>query len=451
MSEDSGKASGRILNFAHIEKTAGTTLRFLLEDHFDHREVFDGYFKWLMTGKAISSSHKLYRTHIPDLLQRLGAAAICVDDLTVLRDPIDRAASSYLHWIRERRSFDLDLAKREKLISSEFARYLRGSPSEVFRASCAPHMPRDYQTRWLAAAGAFEPLDPWVGDAAPLDDAKRYLKSCRWIGRVEHMREDLLALHLEMGWRPANLGRRENVREASQRVELTDADRASLQVSHPADMQLLAWAEEEIAERLKNRMASLSQSLDAAAVKGAWGEYSALPSPTRQSVPSSALVEACERVYLSGRLSRKPGAGATVFGAASALDGDGWQRREYTDDGSVIPYRWSGPGPLSDFDVPVVAPKGGILRIHVIAWQTPKPLILRGYANGQAMGEAKMMPASEGGLVWMAEFPPVDPSLGFVRFSLEVPSTVRLCDFADTPDRREVGFAYRQVSVRPFH
>jgi hypothetical protein len=37
----------RLLNFAHIEKTAGTSLRSLLADHFDHWEVFSRSFKSL--------------------------------------------------------------------------------------------------------------------------------------------------------------------------------------------------------------------------------------------------------------------------------------------------------------------------------------------------------------------------------------------------------------------
>jgi hypothetical protein len=439
--------SGRALNFAHIEKTAGTTLRYLLEDHFDHREVLLHHFRWLMSEKCVAREHRVFRHHVPEFLRKLGGSATGVDNITMLRDPVDRMASLYLHWIRDLNLIDIDLALSQKNVSPGLADYLRSGPSNSFTIHNARLMPRNYQTRWLAAAYASEPPDPWSEEPAQIEPAKRFLKSCRWLGLVENMRQALLALHLEFSWRPTNLDRRENEKGPGQIINLTEEDRQRLRSEHAIDDALYCWAAKETANRLRRAIDERVGELHSAVLDRSWADYKKLPSTMARGQEEADLFENCERAYLLRRLAARPACSTVVFDAASALVGDGWQRREYDEGGTVEPYRWSGPGPVSDIDLPLTAPRGGYFRLHVNAYQSRYSFKLSGFANGLAMGEPSIESSSEGGIVWTAEFPPTSSSLGFIRFSFEVPKIERLCDIAETPDRRSVGFSFRRAAA----
>jgi hypothetical protein len=432
------------LNFVHIEKTAGTTLRYLFEDHFDHSEVFLGQFRWLVAKRDVKPQNRFFRHHIPELLRNLGEVATFVDQLTTLRDPVDRMASHYLHWMRLE-EIDIDLALSQRNVSFELAQYLRSAPSASFNIENALLMPRNYQTRWLAAAHSSERLDPWAAEPPSIEAAKQFLKSCRWIGLVENIRQSLLALHLEFSWRPTNLDRRENEKHPGQKVELTENDRRRLRSEHDIDCALCSWARKEAADRISRAIAVRMVELESTALDRSWKDYKKLPASI--VTQPDDLFEFCEKAYLLRRLDAAPHSGTLVFNAAAALVGDGWQRREYREDGSVEPYRWSGPGPVSDIDIAVAAPRGGYFRFHINAFQHRMPFKLRGFANGLAMAEPTIEPSNEGGIIWSAEFPPIKGSLGFIRFSFEVPEVARLCDFADTPDRRLVGFSFRRAAV----
>jgi hypothetical protein len=93
----------------HIPKTAGTSLRWMLEDEFGSRQVYPGeyYLKslsngWYLTGSAILSEY----SHLPFHRVLVGHFTAAMADMvpeqyrtaTILREPIQRSLSVLAHF-----------------------------------------------------------------------------------------------------------------------------------------------------------------------------------------------------------------------------------------------------------------------------------------------------------------------------------------------------------------
>ncbi|HTY55471.1 MAG TPA: sulfotransferase family 2 domain-containing protein [Candidatus Binataceae bacterium] len=179
-----------VIIFLHLPKCGGTTLNRLIEWEYNPLEVFSvdpSFFRWSYWRLAKTPIERLkrirvFKGHMPfGLHQRLSRPATYI---TVLREPIDRAISSYYYA----QSYKLDPQHRiaSKLSLEE---YIRTTPKE------------NVQTKLLA--GYTNGYDFLSGECTPamLETAKRNLsESFSLIGLTERFDESLVLAKIMFGW-----------------------------------------------------------------------------------------------------------------------------------------------------------------------------------------------------------------------------------------------------------
>jgi hypothetical protein len=179
-----------VIIFLHLPKCGGTTLNRLIEWEYNPLEVFSvdpSFFRWSYWRLAKTPIERLkrirvFKGHMPfGLHQRLPRPATYI---TVLREPIDRAISSYYYA----QSYKLDPQHR---IASRLSleEYIRTTPKE------------NVQTKLLA--GYTNGYDFLSGEcnAAMLETAKSNLsQSFSLIGLTERFDESLVLAKILFGW-----------------------------------------------------------------------------------------------------------------------------------------------------------------------------------------------------------------------------------------------------------
>lgn len=179
-----------VIIFLHLPKCGGTTLNRLIEWEYNPLEVFSvdpSFFRWsywrlAKTPVGRFKRIRVFKGHMPfGLHNRLARPATYI---TVLREPIDRAISSYYYA----QSYKLD--PQHKIAAKlSLEEYIRTTPKE------------NVQTKLLA--GYTNGYDFLSGEctAAMLDTAKQNLEqSFSLIGLTERFDESLVMAKLKFGW-----------------------------------------------------------------------------------------------------------------------------------------------------------------------------------------------------------------------------------------------------------
>lgn len=301
-----GLDDSEVLCFLHIPKTAGLTLRGLLDNRF-HLDAIcpaDSYATFRQLAPETLSPYRLLRGHFwSNIDQRLSNPAVY---LTMLRDPIERVLSQY-HYVRTDPSNRLlyDMASRmtlEEYLHDEFI--------------CEETL-RDVQTRYLSAA--MQPATEY--DVVPsvhlgLDRAKETLAAAAFVGISERFADSLRLLAYTFDWRPFEAFEHQNasqgrVRRESVAPRLLDRIREL----NANDMQLYAFA----VELFEGRLAQMSDEL-------LWESHSSRRSVERGPVKRARIT------------------------ADEPWSGDGWHPPEI--DGKGHRYRWMArPAAYVTFDV----------------------------------------------------------------------------------------------------
>ena len=182
------------LCFVHIPKTAGLTLRIILDSRFRWNDICpaDDYSTLAAFSKDDIGEYRLVRGHF---WQNVGE---CMSSqpllMTVLRDPVERTLSQYEYTRREPANGPLYDLVRNMTIEE----YLR----DEFLREC---FVRDVQTRFIAPVS--QPVDP--NEFAPLvhlgiEQAKSNLLKFRFVGITERFDDTVRLLAHTLGWRPIN-------------------------------------------------------------------------------------------------------------------------------------------------------------------------------------------------------------------------------------------------------
>jgi hypothetical protein len=252
------------LIFLHIPKTAGTTLKRVIERQYAIGEIGKCYYqKRVKTLQAaLDNLVALPETQAERIKIIVGHVGFGIHShlpwacsyFTVLRNPIERVISSY--YQTRRAEFDPLRAEAQRLSLKDFV------SSGLLKAL------DNGQTRLLSGAAVEEDLlgrDTEYGQCKPgmLERAKKNLNErFAAVGISERFDESLMLFKREFGWSriyyvKANVGR-----NRSRKEELTGDTLRCIEKYNELDMELYAYAERMLDEAIRGQGQAFRRKID---------------------------------------------------------------------------------------------------------------------------------------------------------------------------------------------
>lgn len=409
---------GGTLYFLHIPKTAGTSYRTYLEDHFDadlicpHLVVeellprppseLDGY-------RLISGHHGWF---LPGMLRAEPTI------VTVLRDPVARSLSHFYHqrntpgdWLHEIvRDWTFEQYVTSPIGMSELANF-------QVRHLALDRVQEDYWDHSELRDRDHDALMVKYSDPRLVDRAIERADRFAVVGIQERFDETLRLTAHTLGWPPRSAPPRLNPRR-TQRDEgdLTERAREQLHRITALDRALYDRAAARFDERVKG--------LDTGAVERRYAE-------------AWAARERVSRVR---------------FGFDKAILGEGWHVRSARADGPVT--RWTGPAPHATMDLALAAGRDLRIVFNAGVWVADLRPTLRLSVNGEPVpltfSQLKYGDLGQGTFSGVIPRSVLVRNAGFTRLRFEVERTTRPSDLdPKNPDQRPVGIHFRWLEIDP--
>lgn len=404
------------LYFLHIPKTAGTSYRTYLEDHFDadaicpHLVVEDLLPRppsELERYRLISGHHGWF---LPGLLR---AEPMIV---TVLRDPVARSLSHFYHqrntkgdWLHEIvRDWTFEQYVTSPIGMSELANF-------QVRHLALDRLQEDYWDHSELRDRDHEALMVKYSDPRLLDRAMERTERFAVVGIQERFDETLRLTAHTLGWPPRSAPPRLNPRR-TERDEGDLTDRALEQLHRITAMDRALY------ERAAAGFAARVAGLDEGAV---------------------------ERRY-TGAAAALPRVSSVRYGFDRAIMGEGWHVRSSGAEGPVT--RWTGPTAHATIDLPLARDRDLRIAFNAGVWVAELRPTLRLSVNGVVvpLSFSQLRYGDLGQGVFSGVIPRavLARNEAFTRLRFEVARTVRPSDLEPkNPDRRPVGIHFRWLEI----
>jgi len=452
------------LYFLHIQKTAGTTFYFTLDEKFDPEEICPARFwrQFLKLAKDDGKQlryYRMFRGHfgysVPQFFKR---PMVC---LTVLRDPISRSVSHYEHICREPKDRRHKIVKAHNMSLVDFAQHpeTRLATQNLQTRSIAFDLgfKELKKIRRFASQGVIGTLQENRTDEELLAIAKTRLEEFPFVGLVERFQDSLFLLSYVFGWYPMRQSRELNKapKKATNR-KISPESLDLLTDLNDLDIQLYSYA--------KQRFDDQYQIM----VKDLWERYGNHPSASPPStIDDDVLFSWLEQHYEARSNQRNLKPLHTIdFPFSKALAGTGWHLREGAGSGWHLPsglteggtpFRWTGPETTSIIDFPLATDSDLSIKIRIINAAAPDILdSLALTVNGHLIPLETVL--KQGTLAVICGFIPKkwlirdadaseDRLQAFTRFIFSVNRTAPVT--LDGSDNRLVGLAFHRLQLFP--
>lgn len=176
------------LYFLHIQKTAGTTFRSIVDSYFPNEQICPAYFwdEFFEIPEDLRQTYRLYRGHFSyNLHFHLARLPVII---TMLRHPLERVISNMLHIGRYP-----EHVYHERYKSMDLLAFLH-SASEM----------RNLQTRMIAPPPDkdVDIYSYWDATPGDLERALERLEQFEFCGITERFADSVSLLTYTLGWRP---------------------------------------------------------------------------------------------------------------------------------------------------------------------------------------------------------------------------------------------------------
>lgn len=455
------------LCYIHIPKTAGSTLTAIADAQFDVRQIAPGPYQLPALDPAaqgrsptelrqLLTHYRFIRGHFShNLIRQFLTRPVYI---TVLRDPVDRVISLYEFFRRAAQRGTAETPEYEVLMRAAAEHDLLGfvlHPDPIVQQRTS-----NFQTRQLAI---------WEGDETTRsagDSQGDYLSNClqsacasvdhfAWVGLMEQFQASVQLLNYRFGWYPA--AEYQNLRvvtHRSRREGLSPAVIEAIAQHNALDQALYDHAKARFAAQYQQMLEALHQ-------------HENLQDASNPAAVQAALQQHYARHYTATHppeqfpeVSRK----RFVYDFRQPLSGEGWHRRNGRFNG-ISPQdatRWSGPGPVSVLDLPLVGPLAGkadvrltleieqAIREALPSESTPDLLDSLELTVNQHSVPLQWQTRQAGGGVLTATIPAIalrSPQ-PFARFTFRLSHTLPMnINNPASEDDRPVGFALRRLTL----
>ncbi len=321
--------------FVHVPKTAGTSFIVLLDRFFHATKVFP-YQLWREIkeiNQQENNQYNLFRGHFGGgglnvLTERP------VEYLTILRDPIELARSTYQYVLREENTKVHDIVSQTQMSFEEFLNHEQTQP--LIKNRMIRNISFDFKEDPAAqevflSEETIEYLQSVMSqsrsslnDDDRLNRAKEFLCSCRWFGLQEAFDRSMQLLCFEMHWPPIGPSPKLNV--VDQKSTITDDEIDTLKQVNQQDMSFYQFAQ----QIFEKRYAEMERALED------------LRSNREQSIDE--LIDLSYQNHCQLELKTY-----IRYGFDEVLLGSQWHRREMMQPEKQF-FRWTGPGTNSTLD-----------------------------------------------------------------------------------------------------
>ena len=452
------------LYFLHIQKTAGTTFYFTLDEKFDPEQICPARFwrQFLKLAKDDAKQlrqYRLFRGHlgysVPQFFKR---PTVCV---TVLRDPIRRSISHFEHICREPKDRRHKLVKAHNMTLVDFAQHpeTRLAIQNLQTRSLAFDLgiKELKKIRRFASQGVIGTLQPERSDEELLAIAKRRIDEFPFVGLVERFQDSLFLLSYVFGWYPIRQSRELNkAPKKTANQNLSPEVLELLTDSNQLDSALYSYAKQRFDDHYRIMVTDLWER---------YGDRSSESPP--EIIEDDTLFAWLEKHYEARTNQRQPKPLQVIdFPFSKALAGTGWHLREGAGSGWHLPggldeggtpFRWTGPETTSVMDFPLATDADLTVKLRIINAAAPDILdSLTMKVNGHPI--ALEMVLKQGTLAVIQGSISKDMLIGdscsaqispraYTRFTFSVNRTTLAT--LDGSDHRLVGLAFHRLQVFP--
>lgn len=423
--------------FAHIPKTAGTSFIVLLDRFFPARSILPQQL-WREVGdiEAVKAQdYQLFRGHFGG-----GGAQLLSDrnlqNLTILRHPVELAYSTYQYVKREKNTVVYDLVHNEQLSFEDFLSHPKTAPLVSNR------MVRNLSFDFVEDATAQEVflspqtvayLQPLISksqqpltDSQRLQRAKNYIDQCFWFGMLERFDDAMRLLSYRLV-APA-IGKTQKLNKLKNRPVVSDTARQRVLSLNTEDMRLYEYADNAFSRKYNDMLKAIGGD---------------------ELMTDYELDHLLDQYYRENHLRFYSHKLQEVvnFTAADALWGQQWHRREWIGDEQSY-FRWSGPGEVSSLDFWMQAKDYEIQIAIINALSSDWLDNLRIQVNEQ---QVKWHSDDQGVVRTLTLHCPKNliAANGLLRLAFHSQDLVSHAQAFGSDDNRLVGFALKWVKIKP--
>jgi hypothetical protein len=425
------------LYFAHISKTSGTTISKLIENFFDHKNIYPGRDNHHIYIYKNYNNYKFFTGHfvLPKSLNENNFRCI-----TMLREPYERF-NSHLRHVEK---FKTRIDTRNNILSRFIVR------NNIFKNILTNRQVKIIKKKKFINIKEFKKI---------YTITKKYFL----IGFTEKIEETYLLLCYFYNKRPTDNIYKENISDNKNQKKL---NKNKFKLKHRLDYILYnillrrfsntikAVIKKEI-ENLKKNHQVLNKFF---LLLKSFGNTNIIKHINLEDLKEEDLKEKETLYYLAfNNYFIKPNYKIFdhkeknfIIYASDSLSETGWHRREYDyGNNNLLAYKWSGPGFYSDIHIPINSfeiykHKLINLKIYLHNYNSiiyPKQIIIlvNGFQLDTNYIENEKMIFCSGTLKKI-------PFL-FLILSFKVNHVQMLSKFLNNDDRRSVGFAYNQINI----
>lgn len=406
------------LYFLHIPKSAGTTFRAFLEDHFDIDQICPHLVLEDILARPPSdlARYRLISGHHAWFLHSLLPRPPLV--VTVLRDPVARTLSHFYHQRNK-----TDAWMHEVVRDWTFERYVHDplGISEItnfqVRYLAMDRIQEDYWDHSPIRDRDHDALTAKYSDPRLLDRAVERLESAITFGLVERLEETFRLVAHTFGWpgstSPPRLNPRRSERDAG---DLTDRALEQVKRLTVLDQRLYDHA----ARLFDQRIAGLTPD--------------------------------CAARGYSEAMAMRPRIQSARFGFERALYGEGWYPRSVRTEGPVN--RWTGPTSTPYLDLPLAHDRDLRIAFHAGAYTPEQVNAIRLLVNDQPVPLSRWQTryAGENDGVFTGVIPrqALARGNGYTRIRFETCKAVRPVELrAGHTDKRTLALHFKWIEINP--
>jgi hypothetical protein len=250
------------LYYLHIPKTGGTSLISFLDDQFESEEICPAQLLPELFALPLESMerYRLFRGHLWHGLN--GYVGQRLNYITMLRDPVQRTVSWYLHAMRDPNAYRHRQMNDEGWSLLDFVQDPQTNWDLVNVQTLFLAADLDYAKLSRDPVGygqaAIKALAARRQDRALLDLAKERLESFAFFGITERMRDSLGLLAHALGFFPNfSVPRLNRSSNRSGNGALSAAEIEAIRELTPLDQELYTWACQLFEERMGEMLGSL--------------------------------------------------------------------------------------------------------------------------------------------------------------------------------------------------